>query len=234
MGFDLAWFVLGVGWVLAVVFYLGYGIFTGLRDTVRQQIMLWSAGITLALSSLVEMTMSGFTLDVALMIFAFALVIGIEAYRRRSWLLGEGAMYIGNIAFQRLLGALYPELNAVFYAHEWAALVLLVALLRRQGVRPRAIVAMALVTLSTGGYALAQGGFYQFLFLAEHLALLVVGAFRQKGWAIWWGIGTSAAAILYFLREYTFLWLGFLGLLLIAIVVWRLMRMSSSDAQMTK
>jgi hypothetical protein len=234
MGFDLTWFVVGVGWVLAVVFYLGYGIFTGLRDTVRQQIMLWSAGITLALSSLVEMTMSGFTLDVALMIFAFALVIGIEAYRRRSWLLGEGAMYIGNIAFQRLLGALYPELNAVFYAHEWAALVLLVALLRRQGVRPRAIVAMALVTLSTGGYALAQGGFYQLLFLAEHLALLVVGAFRQKGWAIWWGIGTSAAAILYFLREYTFLWLGFLGLLLIAIVVWRLMRMSSSDAQMTK
>ena len=222
--FDMSWLVLGVGWILAVIFYFGYGVFAGLGDKLREQAMLWSTWAVLALASFTVLVTEGLTLDLALMLLAMSATLGIEAYRRKNWALGEGAIYLANVAFQRLMGSLYPELNAVFYAHWWAMVVMLIAALRHTGVRARLVIAMGLVTLSSGIYALAEGGFYQFLFLAEHLALLVIGAFRQKNWAIWWGIAASAAAILYFLREYTFLWLGFLGLLLIAIVVWRLMR----------
>lgn len=224
---SLSWFVLGVGWILAVVFYFGYGIYTGLKDSWRQQLMLWSTWMSLGFASFMATLTQGFTLAVATMLVALAATMGIDAYRRRSWALGEGAIYLANIAFQRLLGSLYPELNVVFYAHLWAAVVALVALIRRRGVRSRLVVAMIFVSFSSGLYALMHGGFYQMLFLAEHLALLVIGAIRQKSWAIWWGIAASAVAILYFLREYTFLWLGFLGLVLIAIVVWRLMRTAS-------
>ena len=207
-----------------MIFYFGYGVFAGLGDKLREQAMLWSTWAVLALASFTVLVTEGLTLDLALMLLAMSATLGIEAYRRKNWALGEGAIYLANVAFQRLMGSLYPELNAVFYAHWWAMVVMLIAALRHTGVRARLVIAMGLVTLSSGIYALAEGGFYQFLFLAEHLALLVIGAFRQKNWAIWWGIAASAAAILYFLREYTFLWLGFLGLLLIAIVVWRLMR----------
>lgn len=228
-GFDSEWFVLGVGWIIAALCYFGYGVFTGLRDGERRQYMLWSTWLAMGLAGGITFLFQGFTVSVAVLVLALAATLGIEAYQRRSWALGEAAIYVANVAFQRLMGVLYPELNAVFYAHWWALLVAVVALVRRSDVRPRLVVAMALVSISSGLYALGEGGFYQLLFLAEHLALLVIGALRQKTWAIWWGITASAVAILYFLRDYTFLWLGFLGLLLIAIVVWRLMRSSTND-----
>ena len=224
MGYPHVWQVLGIGWSLAAIFYFGYLIFIGLGDRLREQAMLWSTWGALCLAGALTLASSGFTPAVALLLLALAVTMGYEAWRRRTWVLGEAAIYLANIAFQRLLAVLYPELNMVFYAHWWAAVVAAVALARRVDVRPRLIVAMAFVTGATGLYALGQGGGYQLLFLAEHLALLVGGALRQKAWAVWWGIAASAAAILYFLRGYTFLWLGFLGLLLIAIVVWRLMR----------
>lgn len=228
--FDPAWFTLGVGWILAAVFYLGYGIYVGQGDTERQRMMLWSTWFVLGGASFVSFVGNGLTVAVALMLLALAVTLGVEAYRRRSWAFGETAIYIGNLAFLRLVGALFPELNSLFYAHEWAVAITAVALMRRTNVRLRMIVAMAIVSLFSGVYALTNTGYYQLLFLAEHLALLVFGALRQKNWAIWWGIAASSLAVLYFLRNFAFLWLGFLGMLLIAIVVWRLMRMSDTKS----
>jgi hypothetical protein len=225
-GFDLTWFVIGCSWIITGIFYLGYGIFIGRGDRLREQLMLWSTWTVFGLGGFIALTTQGLSTAAALLLLGLATTLGVEAYRRKSWPLGESAVYLANFAAQRLFASLYPELNSVFYAHWWALIVACIALVRRQGVRPRLIVAMAFVSVSSGIYALGQGGGYQLLFLAEHLALLVIGALRQKTWAIWWGIAASSLAILYFLRSYTFLWLGFLGLLLIGIVVWRLMRTS--------
>lgn len=222
--FDSAWLVIGCSWIIASVFYVGYGIFIGRGDHWREQAMLWSTWIILGLGSMSVLVAQGLSTAVALMLLGLAATLGVEAYRRKSWPLAESAVYLANFAAQRLFASLYPELNSVFYAHWWALIVAMIAVVRRQGVRLRLIIAMSFVSLSSGLYALGQGGGYQLLFLAEHLGLLVIGALRQKTWAIWWGIAASALAILYFLRSYTFLWLGFLGLLLIGIVVWRLMR----------
>ncbi|MCY1551939.1 hypothetical protein D9M68_883050 [compost metagenome] len=137
----------------------------------------------------------------------------------------EASVYVATFGVQRLAGLAISEVDIVFYAHWWALTLGLVAWWRGVGHRVvRLIVAMSLITASTGILALTGDGMYQLLFLAEHLALLVTGAFIQKRWAVWWGIIAAVLAILYFLREYTFLWLGFLGLFLIGIVVWRLMR----------
>ena len=85
-----------------------------------------------------------------------------------------------------------------------------------------------MVTGSTALYALGSGGGYALLFLVEHVGLLVFGAMRQQSWALWWGLSAASLAILYFLRDIVFLAFGFLGLLIIGFVIWRLMKTQKS------
>lgn len=75
---------------------------------------------------------------------------------------------------------------------------------------------------------MTEGGWYQLLFLIEHLALLVAGALLSVRWILWWGLTGASLAVIYFLKDYTYLRLGFLGLLLIGIVIWRLAKGANS------
>jgi hypothetical protein len=223
------WMILGVAWILSGLFYFGYWIFKGLHDEWRSQALLWSTWTILIYASIVQFFAASMELAVAATLIAFAITLGIEGARRRRDGVTEAAIYIAIFGTQRIVEQLWPQFNVVLYAHWWAVMVMLVALTARSYKRTRLMIAMGLITLSSGVYALTSGQEYQLLFLTEHLALLVVGALLSRSWAIWWGIIATALAILYFLRGYTFLLLGFLGLLLIAIVVWRLM--SSSKAK---
>lgn len=224
MSWSAEWFILGITWVLSALFYFGYWIFAGLNDTIRSRLLIWSTWTLLALGIMANFFNGELKMAVAGTIIALAITLGIDGYRQKYSGLVESAIYIATFGLQRVVALIVPELNFVFYAHWWAVVIGAAALVRRTNRSTCAIVAMGFVTLSSGIYALAFGGWYQILFLTEHLALLVIGAFAARNWAIWWGIAAAAVAILYFLREYTFLWLGFLGLLMIAIVVWRLMR----------
>jgi hypothetical protein len=218
------WMILGVSWILATIFYFGYWMLKGLNDMWRSHALLWSTWIILAGAVVVEFFMPSKEIAVAAMIIAFAVTLAVEGSRSKRIGMIEAAVYVTTFGMQRIAEQLWPELNSVLYAHWWAIIIALIAMNRRTYTRTRLIVAMSFVTVFSGVYALTSGGNYQLLFLIEHLALLVAGALLSKSWAIWWGISASAIAILYFLRGYTFLLLGFLGLLLIAIVVWRLMR----------
>ncbi|MDB5186651.1 MAG: hypothetical protein JWM07_123, partial [Candidatus Saccharibacteria bacterium] len=227
MDFDGTWMILGITWILAAVFYFGHWILKGLGDDWRSNVLLWSTWIVLVGGSFIQFFIPSQTVAVGATLIALALTLAVEGRRTQQYGMIETAVYVTTFGMQRIAEQLWPELNFVVYAHWWAIVLALVAMMRQLYRRERLIVAMGFVTLSSGLYALMNGGNYQLLFLIEHLALLVVGALLSKSWAIWWGISASALAVLYFLRNYTFLLLGFLGLLLIAIVVWRLMRNSS-------
>lgn len=224
---DGEWAIFGVAWLVAAVFYGVYWLMVERRDIWRQWACLGSFWAVLGVAVLMQF----FSFDdvqriaAAATLVAGAATLGIHGYLFERRGLIEASVYVATFGLQRLVGLAIPEVDMVFYAHWWALTLGLVAWWRGVGHRVvRLTIAMSFITASTGLLALAGDGMYQLLFLAEHLALLVVGAFLQKRWAVWWGIIAAVLAILYFLREYTFLWLGFLGLFLIGIVVWRLMR----------
>lgn len=227
--FDSDWAVFGIAWITAAVFYGTYWLMVERHDSWRQWACLGSFWAVLSLAILMQFFNSD---EVQRIAAAATLVVGagtlgIHGYLFERRGLIEASVYVATFGLQRLVGLAIPEADVVFYAHWWALTLGLVAWWRGPGYRiTRLVVGMSLITASTGLLALTGSGLYQLFFLAEHLALLVVGALLQKRWAIWWGISASVLAILYFLREYTYLWLGFLGLFLIGVVVWRLMRQS--------
>lgn len=232
--FDSEWAVFGIAWITAALFYGAYWLMVERRDVWRQWACLGSFWAVLALAILIQF----FNFDDVQRIAAAATLVvaagtlGIHGYLFERRGLIESSVYVATFGLQRLVGLAIPEADIVFYAYWWALTLGLVAWWRGAGHRAtRLIVGMSFITASTGLLALSNNGMYQLLFLAEHLALLVVGALLQKRWAIWWGISAAVLAILYFLREYTFLWLGFLGLFLIGIVVWRLMRSSATETR---
>jgi hypothetical protein len=230
-GFDSNWLLLGVTWILAALFYFGYWVLAGLQDTWRSRALLWSTWVMLGFAAFAHLVSGTLPLATGATIVALAATIGGEGWRTRRRGLIESSVYVATFGLQRVVEVLIPEINLVAYAHWWALTIAIVGLLSSRYRRTRFVIAMSFVTLASGIYALSEGGYYQLLFLVEHLALLVAGALRSRGWAIWWGITASTLAILYFLRGYTFLWLGFLGLLMIGIVVWRLLRGGASHHQ---
>ena len=223
-GLSGEWMILGIAWILATVFYFGHWALKGLNDAWRSQVLLWSIWSVLVVATILQFFATSKEIAVAATIIVFAITLAIEGRRLQRGGMIEVAIYVATFGMQRIAGQLWPELNGVFYAHWWAIIVALAAFSRQAHRSLRLVVAMSFVTVFSGVYALTSGASYQILFLIEHLSLLVGGALLSKSWAIWWGIGASAVAILYFLRGYTFFMLGFLGLLMIAIVVWRLMR----------
>ncbi len=225
---DMTWTVFGVAWLAAGLIYGLYWLMAERADVWRQWACIGSVWVILGGAALMECFAYPTILQVAAAgsVVALGATMAVHGYVMRSRDLVEVAVYLATLGIQRVVGIAIPEADVVFYAHWWALTLVLVGWWRGAGQRlTHAIAAMAVLTVGVGGQALVSGG-YQLLFLAEHLGLLVAGVVYRRQWAVWWGIAASVLAVLYFLRAYTFLWLGFLGLVLIAIVVWRLGRTS--------
>ncbi len=222
-----AWQWLGSAWFVACILYAGYWLLGAKWQSKYQKGLVGMTWAILAIGVAAAFFGDDTKIAAALTIAAVAATVGIEGYRQKRRDLVEGAVYLASFGLQRTVGILAPDLNIVFYAHWWALTIGLIGLWRRQ-LRQRLIIAIGLVTASTGLYALSEGGFYQLLFLAEHLVLLIVGALRNKRWATWWGLVATVLAVLYFLKDVAFLAFGFLGLIVIGIVVWQLSRTKTS------
>lgn len=225
--FDTGWQVHGTMWIAAVVFYATYWFMYDRKDTWRQWVSLLSVFAVLGLSVLTGIfaTETEFVLAAVGSLFVGAVALAVQGYleRRRDYI--ETAVYVGTFALQRMVSVVIPEANLVVYGHWWAVTIALMAWWRSDNYKPRAIVALGFVTGSTGIYALMGEPGYPMLFLIEHLLVLIAGAVLRKAWAMWWGVVAVVLAVLYFLRDYTFLAPLFLGILLIIFVVWRLTKM---------
>lgn len=88
----------------------------------------------------------------------------------------------------------------------------------------RRIASFAILTLLGVIAGLVEGSWYSVVFLVDHVALLVYGAVRSRPWALWWGLVASVAAIVWFLKDLVWLALIVLAVVLIAVVVWLLLK----------
>lgn len=229
------WRIHGVAWILSVVFYLWYWFNRDKKDEARAQLNLVSLWIVLVGSGMSAITGGS---DVA-MILAGAgslvmLALTTALYGRERGkegvLLIEISIYIATFALQRAIESIMPALNIVWYAHWWALTIAGVAYWRRDNsLKVRMILALGLVTASTGLFALSGESGYAMIFLVEHLLVLVAGAQLRTSWVLWWGVVAVVAGVVYFLREYTFAAPLFMGVLLIVFVVWRLSKTGKKE-----
>ncbi len=143
----------------------------------------------------------------------------------------ETGIYIVTLAALRYIGVIAPDAPVIVYGHVVALAFLGVGLWRRSIALPQNMhywLAAGALTSSAALSALDEGGIYQLIFLVEHIAVLIFGALRQIQWVTWWGLIASLCAVMYFLRDYFFLWLAVLGIVIIAIVMWQLKRMNKT------
>lgn len=227
LDFDRDWIFYGVAWLSATVFYATYWLMRDKHDEWRQWASLGSMWTVLAVSAWINIWVGEviWVMAAAGSLLAIAITLGVHGYLSKDRNLMEIAAYIATFSLQRMVAILIPETNLVVYGHWWAAVIGLMAWWRRGDIRLRSMLALAFVTGSTGIYALEGRDGYSLVFLIEHVLVLIGGAMLRKQWAMWWGIIATVIAVLYFLRNYTFLVLLFLGFLLILFVMWRLGKM---------
>lgn len=231
--FSSEWSLLGVAWLSAAVYYLGYWAYISKRDSARADMSLSATLLALVAAPLLGGAYS-YSDDPRIIatfgsLVAASLVVGVHGFIKKYPTLIEIAAYVATFGLQVILGTVVSDIGAVWYMHWWSFVIAVVAVCRQSHKTVRLAVAMGIITVTVGLLALAQGGVYQILFLIEHVILLAVGALLRKQWAVWWGIAATVAAIFYFIKEYTYLWLGLLGLALIALVVWRLNKIGKSQ-----
>ncbi len=226
------WSLYGAAWAAALLYLATYGAYTKINDVWRT-----NASLVIVLLVLVGAPFIGGIMTYADhphlvasygSLMAAGAIVVLHGYMRKLANVTEVGAYVATYGAQQAVSVIIPDINIVFYAHWWAATIAIAASVRINHKTARYAIAAGLVTASVGMYALRSGGIYQLLFLIEHVGLLAAGSLFRRQWAVWWGLTASIMAILYFIKDYTYLWLGLLGLVLIALVVWRLNKISKS------
>lgn len=230
---DPSWLFFATVWISAALIYVSYLLFFfKAKETNRSIVQLISFWIILGISALLYIWFEGkygYAAAISGAAIGASLVLHGLATKRRA--LVESGIYVSTFAAQRAIGIAVPELTVLAYGHWWALTLGLVAYWQRsdKNTTLRFILATAALTIGSGVMALSSGGGYQLVFLVEHVILLVIGALSRTSWLLWWGLAATVLAVLYFLRSSLFLSLLFLGLTLISIVIWRLIRIQQKN-----
>ena len=234
---DYMWAGVATAFTLGAVFY-GLRWYVAWSDeTLSEQTQ--QRGAIMAVSSIVLLVFVGllnaFTgtetvVAGALLGCVGAGLIAYEGFVRRERILYEVALYVATICLQLLVANVYPNASALVYTHWWAITAGLAALLyykrtsKAAEAQVRGIIALAVVTIPTGLFALTDPSKYQLLFLLEHIAMIVAGVLTSKQLLIRWGAVGVILALLWLLRGYTYILLALLALSLISLAIWRLLR----------
>lgn len=226
------WVLLTTVWSAIVVYGIVYAYYFMKRDTYRSRIAIGSAWTLFAVATCSGVgTESPYNYAAVVTFIVGAGSVVLHGYLTRQAKLIEAGVYLLTLALQWLVRLIVPSLNVVFYAHWWAITIVAVGAYMNKNVLQRVFIGVGIVTFITGGYALTMGGYYSLLFLVEQIIVALTGALKQKQHLLWWGLAGAVLAIMYFLRDYVYLWLGFLGLTLIGIVVWRLRKIARSQSK---
>lgn len=165
--------------------------------------------------------------------FALVAAAGIaafEAYSRRVYWLYEVAAAICLFALQIVLYK-FGVTELLVYSHSWAALALVLAVFRArrgEGQQSDAFV-WGFLSAATIPFALmllnpTLGVGYGWLFIAQHTALVIIGAVLRRSNIIWWSLVATMLAVLYQMRELQFVALGLLSLFVLGIAAWLSLR----------
>lgn len=230
------WLPLATAWLLGLLWY-------GLRwyhelysdeepDQTRLDIMFVSSVGILSLAAFYGAIANDTTaIAGALTGLAVAVLIAAEGRHRGQVAFYEMAVSVATLSLQWLVHRAYPNAGLLFYTHWWALSMALTGLLRylrhdREGAKLRGIVALSLLSVPTGLYALSDPMTYQYLFLLEHVALLVAGLLLQRMLVIRWAAVAIGLALLWLLSSFTYVLLAVVALGLIGLAMRRLMRRS--------
>lgn len=242
--------VLLAAWGTWAVAYAGHWILALLLRRVLASLITAAIALVIALFSLPLVTFKETWLDdpkraatgatiaiLALMVFGAARFFKNPRHRLGCQ---EGATYLGAIALMLVIdGFIDTRFVVLWHVPVIVALTWALVLARRaekQQVQFPATgeffslfdlrILLAWLVLTVAGIAAATTGpgWLTVLFLADHVALLVLGALTSRQWALWWGLIACALAVLWGLRNLVWLALVLLALLLIGIVVWMLLR----------
>lgn len=235
-GISSVWLPLATGWLLGMLWYVlrwYHELYSDEEpDQTRIDIMFVSSVTILLLAAFYGALANGSTVIAgSLTGLAAAGLIAAEGRHRNMVSLYEMALVIATLSLQWLVRDSYPDANLLFYTHWWALTLALIGLLRlhlhdREGAKLRGILAMAAVSVPTGLYALSDPSTYQYLFLLEHVALLIGGFVMQRKLVIKWAAVAIGLALLWMLSSYTYVLLVVIALGLIALAIWRLVKKS--------
>jgi hypothetical protein len=225
IGGDQKWWLLAVAWIAGAIYYFGSWVFLLAEDNKRHQVMLISGLSVLGLGVFVGNAYADHALAIGAgwTIVAIGAILALEGDRRKYYNLVEIGVYVATFGLQYITFIDHPDTSLWVYGHWWAIIIAVAGFMRHQ-TYPRLMIALGFVTASSGIDALGKSGGYSLFFLIEHIVVLVAGVVRSRSWAIWWGIIASSLAVLYFIRDIAYLAFGFLGLLLVGFVIWRLTR----------
>ena len=224
------WLPLLLGWTSAGIFILWYVLSLLRSDTQRAWIHVISFWLVLSATAIAHLFADKpISIAASLTMIILALSVSAHGYLAKKSIYIDWSILIFAFAVQWIIAVVAPETPAIVYGHVSALALVCVAFWRRRDARVRTGFYVAAAAVLTGGGAWSafnDGVIYQLIFLVEHIIILIIGGLKQWQKVVWWGVGATVAAILYFLRDYFFLWLAFLGVVLIAIVIWRLGRMN--------
>ena len=183
-----------------------------------------SAGLLALLSSDIAIVAGA-----AVILVGAGVVFSVQSYEMKRLEFAECGMVVAMLGAQRLLYAVLPDTHALVYTHLWV----LVAAALYAGYhickRPiesicHLVMLLCLVTIPGLAAAFIDGGWYQLLFLVEHTAVVIVGVVTARKLTSIWGAVGVTVAILYMLREFQALLNITIGLLVLAAVVFVIVR----------
>ncbi len=161
----------------------------------------------------------------ALSVTGIGTVIIAEGLIRRQLALKELGGAIVMVSVQWFLYQLGLR-EFLVYSHLWALLALGYSMYR-QSVRSTVSASAYLYTslsIATVPFALMLLGgvdvLYGWLFIAEHIGVVLLGAIFKRRGVIWWGLCSVILAVLYQLRDLQFVALGLLSLFVIGIAIY--------------
>lgn len=230
------------GWYFIVALLVAGGLKFSASEMTRQKgysavesIMRRSAVLSFALGFMpgvlvVSAEEIGIKLLGSLALVALCLTLGLHYLRSRQPLYGELAIYAGAALIFYTLKVIDTgdTIHDIVYAHIIGLAVALAArvYLVNEERQKRYMVAAAIITFVTAGYALSGESIWQLFFLFEQALLLVFASLLGKKWAVWWSAVAITLSLLYMLRGIEFLVPFLVGVSLFGYVIWRLVKMN--------
>lgn len=231
-----------VGAVIPIAFYCAIlgtvSIAAGMvSDMPRRRQSHYRTALIILLSGFVVSLASGLAHEVRALWGAYALLAVAGVVLAKDVLSGatkERALYMAVSAacYGIFIIDAAESMSFIVYLHLFVGAVVGASYFyqqREREIRHRA--AIALLTAFVGLKALVDGGGYSMLFLLEQVVILLVGATLQSRWMMLWATVSISLAVLYFMRDNSWLVLLVIGLLLVGYAVVRSTRSSvgSSD-----
>lgn len=227
-----------VAWVSFATFYVAGQYYSALRNSRKiWNTMFWSAQVVMVGGGLIA-AFSGHQGEaiagsLALIVAGLAFVYDDYTNKRVRYLDLGGI--IATVGLHRAIYVYAPDVHYLVFTHLWAALWCAIAYRYymagyKGNARLRLVIALLLLTVPAFVAAQQDNSVkFQVLFLIEHALMVVIGLVRAYRMATYWGAIGVTLAILYMLRGFTSLLTIAIGLMVIAAVVWVIVRANKKD-----